>query len=71
MLIINPMIPMANMMLGFEFEQFETRQMLLLLLCLNKDQFWFRLMLRTSSEEVQQKKFSSEMQIGQPPRQLY
>ena len=35
---------------------FETRQMLLLLFCLNKDQFWFLLMLRTSSAEVQRKK---------------
>ena len=30
--------------------------MLLLLFCLNKDQFWFLLMLRTSSAEVQKKK---------------
>ena len=31
---------------------FETRQMLLLLFSINKDQFWFFLMLRTSSAEV-------------------
>ena len=35
---------------------FEKRQMHFLLFCLNKDQFWFLLMLRTSSAEVQQKK---------------
>ena len=34
---------------------FEPRQMLLLLFCLNKDQFWFLLMLRISSAEAQQK----------------
>ena len=41
--------------------------MLLLLFCLNKDQFWFLLMLRTSSAEVWQKKISREMRIAQPP----
>ena len=35
---------------------FEKRQMLLLLFCLNKDQFWFLLMLRTSSAKVWRKK---------------
>ena len=30
--------------------------MLLLLFCLNKDHFWFLLMLRTSSAEVRRKK---------------
>ena len=49
---------------------FEKRQMLLLLFCLNKDQFWFLLMLRTSSAEVRQKKIRREMRIAQPPRQL-
>jgi hypothetical protein len=34
----------------------EKRQMLLLLFCLNKDQFWFLFMLRTSSAEVWVKK---------------
>ena len=34
---------------------FEIRQMLLLLFCLNKDQFWFLLMFQTSSAEVWQK----------------
>ena len=52
---------------------FKTRQMILLLFCLNKDQFWFLLMLRTSSAEVwrkKKKKFAGEIQIAQPPRQL-
>ena len=49
---------------------FETRQMLLLLFCLNKDQFWFLLMLRTSSAEVRQKKVCRETQIAQPPEKL-
>ena len=35
---------------------FEIRQMLLLLFCLNKDQFWFLLILRTSLAEVRRKK---------------
>ena len=35
---------------------FEKRQMLLLSFCLNKDQFWFLLMPRTSSAETGQKK---------------
>ena len=34
---------------------FEIRQMLLMLFCLKKDQFWFLLMLRTSSAEVHKK----------------
>ena len=60
MFIFNPMIHMANTQLGIEFEHvnkmFEKCQMLLLLFCLNKDQFWFLLMLRTSSAEVRRKK---------------
>ena len=72
------MIPMANMQLGIEFEHVNMlkiqivwkRQMLLLLCCLNKDQFGFLLMLRTSSAEARQKKRCREMQIAQPPRQL-
>ena len=35
---------------------FEKCRMLLLLFCLNEDQFWFLLMLRTLSAEVWQKK---------------
>ena len=33
-----------------------------------QDQFWFLLMLRTSSAEIWQKKLSMKMQICQPPR---
>ena len=35
---------------------FEIRQILWILFCLNKDQFWFLLMLITSSAEVRQRK---------------
>ena len=35
-----------------------------MLFCLNKDQFWFLLMLRTSSAEVQQNFFCRELQIA-------
>jgi hypothetical protein len=35
---------------------FEICQLLLLLFCLNKDQFWFLLMLETSSAEVRQRR---------------
>ena len=45
---------------------FETCQGLLLLFCLNKDQFWFLFMLRTSSAEVRRKKLCREMQIARP-----
>ena len=46
-----------NMWTCWRSKMFETHQMLLLLFCLNKDQFWFLLMLRTSSAEVWQRKF--------------
>ena len=46
---------------------FETRQMFLLLFFINKDKFWFLLMLRTSSAKVWQNKLSREVQIAQPP----
>ena len=45
---------------------FETRQILLLLFCLNKDQFWFLLMLRTSSAEVWQKKMQGNANFSAP-----
>ena len=72
------MLPMANMQQGIEFEHvnmliskmFEKRKMLLLLFCLNKDQFWFLLILWTFLAEVRQKKHSREMRIAQPPWQL-
>ena len=43
-----------NMWTCWRSKMFETRHMLLLLFCLNKDPFWFLLMLRTSSAEVRQ-----------------
>ena len=49
---------------------FKTHQMLLLLFRLNKVQFWFLLMLKSSSVEVWQKEtLQKKMQIAQPPRQ--
>ena len=64
MFIFNPMIHVANTNWGFNlnmwtcwwYKVFEICQILLLLFCLNKDQFWFLLMLRTSSAEVRRKK---------------
>ena len=58
------------MFLYYRSNVFETHQMLLLLFCLKKDQFWFLLMLRTSSAKVRRKKRCREIQIAQPPRQL-
>ena len=52
------------------FHNIELVRYSLLLFCLKKDQFWFLLMLRTFTAEVQQKKISREIQIAQPPRQL-
>ena len=51
-------------------KKLETRQIFLVIFCLKKDQFWFLLLLRTSSAEVWQKKLCTETQIAQPPRQL-
>ena len=45
-----------NMWSCWRSKVFEICQILLLLFCLNKDQFWFLLMLRTSSAEVRLKK---------------
>ena len=42
----------------------------LLLFCLNKDQFWFLFMLKTSSAELRRKKLCREMQNARPPRKL-
>ena len=63
--IINPMILMANMKLGIEFEHvnmlkipnvWNSSDAFFLLFCLNKDQFWFLLMLTPYSAEVRQNK---------------
>ena len=45
-----------NMWTCWRSKVFEICQILLLLFCLNKDQFWFLRMLRTSSAEVRRKK---------------
>ena len=45
-----------NMWTCWRSKVFDISQMLLLLFCLNKDQFWFLLKLRTSSAEILQKK---------------
>ena len=74
--IFNPMIHVANTKLGIEFylwtwsKVFEICQILLLLFCPNKDQFWFLFMLRTSSAEVRRKKHCREIKIAHPPIQL-
>ena len=59
-----------NMWTCWRSKVFEICQILLLLFCLNKVQFWFLLMLRTSSAEVWQKNVCREIQIAQPPIQL-
>ena len=59
-----------NMWTCWRSKVFEICHILLLLFCLNKDQFWFLLMLKTSSAEVRQKKLYREIQIAQPPIQL-
>ena len=72
------MIPMANTQLGIEFEHvnmFKIQSVwkvsdAFAVILLNKDQFWFLLMLRTSSAEVRQKKVCRETQIAQPPENL-
>ena len=53
-----------NMWTCWRSKVFEIRQMLLMLFCLNKDQFWFLLMPRTSSAEGWRFFFAG------PPRQL-
>ena len=75
-----PWMPLANRKLGFFFffflwmynrsNKLETHQILLVIFCVKKDQFWFLLMLRTSLAEVRQTKICTEMQIAQPLRQL-
>ena len=45
-----------NMWTCWRSKELEICQILFLLFCLNKDQFWFLLMLKTSSAEVRQRR---------------
>ena len=51
-----------NMWTCWRSKVIEIQQILLLWFCLNKDQFWFLFMLRTSSAEVRRKLRCREMQ---------
>ena len=75
MFMFNPWTPVAKMKPVIFFcslwiyrrsKMFETCQILFVLFCLQKYQFWFLLMLRTSSAEVRQKKTQGNANCSPP-----